>query len=61
MSIFNTLCNFFGKQPDGRKSKRCNGSWRPRFEQLESRQMLSITPGEFPNTGDDFDRRSAGY
>jgi len=24
-----------------------------RFESLESRQMLSITPGNFPETGDD--------
>ena len=35
------------------KPNRLSPGRRPRFEQLESRQMLSITPGEFPTTGVD--------
>ncbi len=36
----------------GISRRRCSRR-RLQFEQLESRQMLSITPGEFPITGDD--------
>lgn len=35
------------------KSNRLFVGRRSRFEHLESRQMLSITPGDFPTTGDD--------
>jgi len=35
------------------KSTRIGSARCLRFEQLEQRQMLSITPGDFPITGDD--------
>lgn len=57
MSIFSIYQSFFGSRP-GRTIRATRSNWRhstrcARFEQLESRQMLSITPGDFPITGDD--------
>ena len=57
MNILNAYRSLFGKSPSQRRrdgtSRRGHSRRRMRFEQLESRQMLSITPGDFPITGDD--------
>jgi len=54
MRIFHGFTSLFGKSSTRNKVSR-NGYSRVRlrFEHLESRQMLSITPGDFPVTGDD--------
>jgi len=57
MNILDAFAAFFNKNSRQRHQGRASraGHFRDRlhFEQLEPRQMLSITPGDFPIVGDD--------